>query len=307
MGKSKNVSFLRGKRMRATRVDAFGRPVIGNDNAVVTKGFITVAYTTLTEEGEAIVVTNAGGENCVSESATPTFSGFGVEATFCNVDFALFELLTGQTLVKDSTGTVIGITESTDVDISTVNFALELWLGAVGENAASAGSQGEFGYVLTPFLGGGVIGDLSIENAAITFTVTGMTTKNGTGWGAGPYAVELVAGKPALLSTPMRSKDHRRIMHVEVAPPAPFGGSIPVLDPAGTAMTAVTATVTGKAAALAPTPAGTGGVLYDFGDGTWDYAETGAYSKTYAVAGKYTVTAKRGLSTATTVVTIPAA
>lgn len=306
MGKSKNVNLLRGKRMRATRVDSFGRPVIGADNAVVTKGFITVAYTTLTEEGEAITVTNAGGETCVSEAAAPTFSGFSAEATFCNVDFSLFNLLTGQELVKDSFGTVIGITESTDVDIKTVNFALELWLGATGDNVASTGSQGQWGYVLTPFLGGGVIGDITIENAAITFTVTGMTTKDGTGWGAGPYAVELVAGKAALLSTPLKAKDHRRIMHVEVAPPAPFSGSIPVLDPAGVALTAVAGTVTGKSVALTPTPVG-GPVMYDLGDGTWDYAETGSYSRTYVNPGKYTVTAKRGLSTVSTVVTIPSA
>lgn len=305
MGKSKNLSLLRGKRMRATRVDSFGRPVVGADNAVVTKGFITVAYTTNTEEGEAIAVVNAGGETCVSEAAAPTFSGFSVEATFCNVDFALFNLLTGQELVKDASGTVVGITESTDVDIKTVNFALELWLGATGDNVAGTGSQGQWGYVLTPFLGGGVIGDVTVENAAITFTVTGMTTKDGSGWGSGPYAVELVGGKAAALSTPMKPKDHRRTMHVEVAPPAPFVGSIPVLDPAGTAITTVAGTVTGKSVALTPTPAG-GGVLYEFGDGTWDYAETGSYSKTFDTAGKYTITARRGFSAATTTVTIPA-
>lgn len=306
MSQAKKVSFLRGKRMRVTRVDSFGRPVIGADNAVVTKGFITVAYTTLTEEGEAIAVTNAGGETCVAEAAAPTFNGFSAEATFCDVDFALFSLLTGQELVTNAAGVVVGITESTAVDIKAVNFALEVWLGASGENAASTGSQGQFGYVLTPFLGGGVIGDLSIENGAITFTVTGMTTKDGTGWGAGPYAVELVAGKAALLSTPLKSKDHRRTMHVEVAPPAPFAGAIPVLDPAGTALTSAAAVVTGKTAAITPTPAG-GPVLYEFGDGTWDYAETGAYSKTYANAGKYTVTARRGLSTITSTVTVPSA
>lgn len=303
MAQSKKTSFLRGKRMRATAVDSFGRPILGADNAVVTKGFITVAYTSKTEEGEAITVTNAGGETCVSEAATPSFNGYGVEATFCDVDFALFHLLTGQELVTDASGTIVGITESTDIDLSAVNFALEIWLGAPGDNVPSTGSQGQFGYVLTPFLSGGIIGDYTIENGAITFTVTGMNTKNGTGWGAGPYAVELVAGKAAVLSTPMKSADHRRTMVVEVAPPAPFTGSIPVLDPAGVALTTVAATVTGKVAAVTPTPTG-GPVMYEFGDGTWDYAETGAYSKTYAAAGKYTITARRGTSVVTTVATV---
>lgn len=303
--KSKKVSLIRGRRMRATLVDANGRPVIGDDTAVVTKGFITVSMTTNMEEGEAISQTNASGETCIAEPATPQFMGIGVEATFCEVDFALFHLLTGQELVYDEAGTVVGITESSNVDLSAVNFALELWLGAVNDDSAPVeGSQGKYGYVLLPFLGGGIIGDYTIENAAITFTISNMNTKNGSGWGRGPYAVDIVNGKPALLHQPLKAADHRRTMVVEVAPPAVYSGAIPVLDPAGTALTDITATVTGKVAALAPTPAGTGPVWYDFGDGEWDYSETGSHSHTYANAGTYTVTARRGLSTVTKAVTV---
>lgn len=303
--KSKKVSLLRGRRMRATLVDGNGRPVIGDDSAVVTKGFITVSMTTNMEEGEAISQTNAGGETCISEPASPQFMGIGVEATFCEVDFALFSMLTGQELVRDSNGNVVGITESSDVDISAVNFALEMWLGAVNDDVAPAqGSEGKFGYVLLPFLSGGIIGDYTIENAAITFTISSMNTQNGSGWGAGPYAVELVAGKPARLHQPLKAKDHRRTMVVEVAPPKVYSGAIPVLDPSGPALTGVTATVTGKVAAITPAPAGTGPVWYDLGDGSWEYAETGSYSHTYAAAGKYTITAQRGLATATTQVTV---
>lgn len=294
---SKKTSFLRGKRMRATRVDRAGRPIIGDGNAVVTKGMITVAYTTITEEGEAISLTNSNGETCVSEPATPSFNGFSVEATFCDVDFALFNLLTGQELIFDENNVAIGITEATNVDMTAVNFALEMWLG-------SANGM-EYGYVLTPFLSGGVVGDFTIENAAITFTVTGMKTKNGSGWGAGPYAVEMLkSGTASALRVPLKAWDHRKIMVTSVAPPEVYAGSVPVLDPTAAALTAVAATVTGKVAALAPTPAGPGVVFYDFGDGTWDAAETGAYSKTYVNPGKYTVIARRGLTSKTTTVVI---
>lgn len=305
--RSKKVSYLRGRRMRATRVDANGRPVYGDNATVTTKGFVTVSYTTNTEEGESITVVNANGETCVAEPATPTFSGFGVEAEFCDVDFALFELLTGQELVLDSDGQAIGITESTAVDLSAVSFGLELWLGADSKGAkASEGSQGQFGYILTPFLGGGVIGDVSIENAAITFTVTGMNTKNGSGWGAGPYNVELVDGVAAPLSTPMKSADHRRIMTVEVAAPEVFAGSTPLLDPSATAMTEIGATPEGLSVAFEPTPVGSDPVWYDFGDGSWDYAETGSYTHEYDEAGTYSVTASRGRSTVTSSVTVTA-
>lgn len=311
MTRQKSVSYLRGKMMRATRVDTFGRAVIGDSNAVVTEGYISVAFTTNLEEGEAINVTNAGGKACVTEAAIPSVTGVGVEATFCNVDFALFELLTGHKIILTSDGTRIqGIEESTDVKLDTVNFALEMWLGSTSSGEPSVGSEGEWGYVLLPFLSGGVVGDYTIENAAITFTVNSINSKKGSNWGQGPYAVELVDGVAARLSTPVGKNAFRRTQTVEIAPPeAIFSGSIPVLDPAAPELTDFTATdeVGSLNVSFAPTPAGTDGVLYDFGDGNWDYAETGSYTHTYDAAGDYEVTAWRGLSSITKTVTVTAA
>ena len=298
MGKSKNTSYLRGRRMRATVLDATGAPVFGEDSAVTTKGFITVAYTTVTEEGEAITVTNAAGEACVAESATPSMNGFTVEGTFCEVDYRLFEILTGQRVLLDDDGIAIGIAESTDVDLSTVNFALELWLGS--KNA------GEYGYVLTPFLRGGIIGDVTIENAAITFTITGLVTRGGSAWGKGPYAVQKVAGVPAILKDAVTAAEHRRWLTVDVAPPTVFEGSIPLLDPTDPALTGLTTTPTGLSVLIAPAPTGTDPIFYDFGDGTWDYAATGGYTHVYAAAGTYTLKGTRGLSTFTKSVTVTA-
>lgn len=303
--KSRAPSFLRGKRMRATLLDGVGRPIYGDASVVTTKGFVSVGSTTNIEEGEAITQPNANGETCINEAATPTFNGFAVEAEFCEVDFALFSMLTGQDVVLDSTGTrIVGIDESTKVNLSNVQFALELWLGASGLDNPSAGAQGSFGYLLYPFLGGGVISDITVENAAITFTVTGMQTKNGAAWGSGPYNVELVDGTPSPLFQPLTAATHRRIMQVEVAPPEPQSGSVPLLDPSAEALTGVTATPTGLSVALEPLPAGTDPVWYDFGDGTWDYAETGSYTHVYDAAGTYTITARRGTSEVTTEVTV---
>lgn len=303
--KSKSSSLIRGKRMRATRVNAAGQPLIGDNNSAVSRGFITVGYTTNIEEGEGISQPNANGEVCVSEPGTPSFNGFGVEAEFCDVDFAMFELITGQEVVLDENGVIVGMTESTDIVLSDVNFALEVWTGASAKTAASAGSQGTFGYILTPFLSGGVVSDISIENAAITFTLTGMATKNGSGWAAGPYAVELVGGTPQELRTPLKVNDHRRIMIVEVAPPSDYSGYLPVLDPNDPALTAITATATGLSVSIAPTPTGQP-VFYDLGDGNWDYAETGSYTHVYDAAGTYTITGTSGGATVTTSVTVTA-
>lgn len=306
MTRSKSLSMIRGKRLRVTRVNGAGAPVVGDNNAATSKGFVSVAYTTNSEEGEAVTATNAGGEICVNEPGTPSFNGFGVEIEFCDVDFAIFEIITGQKLVTDASGTIIGITESTNVSLADVSFALEVWTGGAVSGALPAGAQGTFGYILTPFLSGGLLGDVTIENAAISFTVTGMSTKNGSGWGKGPYAVELVSGKPAQLRVAMGSNDHRRMMVTHVAPPAALAGAQPVLDPADAPLTAVNTTPTGLSVAFAPTPSGQP-VVYDFGDGSWDYAVTGTYTHVYAAAGTYEVTATSGLSTIKKSVTVSGA
>lgn len=306
MANQKEVSLYRSKRMRATRLDQSGRPIYGGNSVVVTKGQISTSYTANVEEGEAISQPNGNGDTCLNVPATPTFTGFSVESTFCNVDFALFELLTGNPVVLNDAGEIVGIDEGTDIDLSNVNFALELWTGAQAGGELRAGAQGQWGYILTPFLSGGTLGDITVENAAITFTVTGMQTKNGAMWGKGPYNVDLVGGVAAPLFKAMTAQKHRRIIAVEIAPPEPASGFLALLNPADPAVTAVAGVVTGQKVVLTPTPAG-GAVEYNFGNGQWDYAETGSYSYTYPKPGTYKVTARRGKTTATTNITVPSA
>lgn len=304
MTRAKTVSFLRGKRIRATKLNSSGAPLVGDSSVVVSKGFITIGMTTNTESGDAISQVNANGESCILEAAVDTFTGIGVEAEFCGVDFALFEMVTGQPVVLDDGGVVVGITESTDVQLGSINWALEMWLGVTTSEAPVTGSQGQFGYILLPRLGGGVISDISVENGAINFKLTGMVTKNGNKWGVGPYLVDLTAGVASTLRRPILANDHRRIQMVEVAPPEPESGAMPLLDPSKPAVTSLTATPTGKVVAISPTPTGTDPMWYDFGDGTWDYAATGSYSHTYAVAGTYIITGYRGSSSVTKSVTV---
>jgi hypothetical protein len=306
MGKQKQVSLFKSKTMRVTEVDFAGRPVIGPESVIVTNGQITVQFTGNVEEGEALSGTNGNGDICWTEPSDPTFTGYNVEATFCNVDFALFEKLTGHPVVLNDDGTIVGIEEGSTVKLSDVTFALELWTGAKSTDLARTGAQGDWGYILTPFLRGGTITDITVENAAITFGVTGMVTKNGTNWGAGPYNVELVGGVPAPLFQPVAKTAYRRTMSVEVAPPAVFEGSVPLLDRTDPALTDFTATPTGLSVSFVPVPAGTDPVWYEFGDGNWDLAETGSYTHVYEAAGTYTVTARRGTSVVTKTVTVTA-
>lgn len=299
MGQSKEVSFLRGKRIRVTELDAAGRPLIGDSSVVTSSGFVTLAMTTNTAAGQAISQTNANGESCILETAATTFQGIGVEIVFCGVDFALFHMLTGQDIVLDANGKAVGLEEITGLHLGDINVALEMWLGANSSDAPSVGSQGNFGYVLLPRLGGGTVSNVTVDNNAINLTVTGMSTKDNNAWGKGPYNVDLVGGVPAPLLKAVKAKAHRRIQTVEVAPPDVYAGATPLLDPTDPAVTSISATVTGDSVVFAPTPSGTDPMWYDFGDGTWDYAETGSYTHVYAGPGSYVVTGHRGSSSAT--------
>lgn len=307
MGRQRDASLYKSKRMRATRLDRSGRPVHGPESIVVTKGQITTTFTPNVEEGEAITQPNGNGDNCLNVPGQNNFTGFSVESQFCNVDFALFEMLTGNPVVLNDDGQIRGIKQGTSIDLSGVNFALELWTGAQVSDNPREGSEGEWGYIMSPFLSGGTLGDIVVENAAITFTVTGMQTRNGATWGKGPYKVDLVGGVAAPLYEALTNTDHLLTIIVEIAPPEALPGFQAFLDPTDPAVTSVTATGTGLTKTFAPVPAGTDPVEYDFGDGTWDYAETGSYTKTYDAADTYTVTARRGTSKVTSQVVVTAA
>lgn len=304
MAKSRCFAPVRGRVMRATRLDGCGRPVYGDGSVAVSEGFVSVAFTSNTTETDAIEVTNANGRNCVNVPSVTNFQNFGLQIDFCNVDPAVFAMLTGQEAIVDATtGDLIGFSVNSDVDTGDTGFALEVWTGVPGGDACSGeGAQGRFGYLLVPFIQGGTFGDFTIENGAITFSVSGAQTKVGSAWGRGPFDVQLIGGVPAPLEDPVKAADHLRVLVTEVAPPEDYCGTRPLLDPEAADVTAITATPDSEdpfTIEFAPTPAGTDPMWYDFGDGTWDYTEDGTISHTYVDLGTYTVYGYRGGSSAT--------
>lgn len=190
---TKCFPLIRGRMMRVTRLDGCGVPVPGSESVVVTKGMISVALTSNTSEGEPIQVTNANGDLCVDDTPPPKFTGFGAEVTMCNVDPRLLSLMTGQPVVLDASGNVVGFDVNTDVDLDEQGFAIELWSGIPAE-ACAPGEGKSYGYFVMPFLKGGVLGDFTVENAAINLVVTGALTKDGSSWGVGPYNVQTGVG-----------------------------------------------------------------------------------------------------------------
>lgn len=237
-------SLVRGRAMRATRLDGCGTPVPGPRSVVATKGFISVGLTTNLDTGEAITVTNAGGETCVDDTPNPKFKNYGVEIAFCGVDPELINLLTGQPLVLDGEGNPAGFRVNSKVDVNLIGFALEVWSNIPGAVCDTSGEV-EYGYTLLPFVGGGQMGDVTYENAAVNFTLTGAITRDGSGWGVGPFdVVKDGAGVPGPLLEPIEDGDHKHLQKTSVPPPTAEGGGQALGVPATGATAGIPATLT---------------------------------------------------------------
>lgn len=221
-------ALVKGRRMRVTRLDGCGRLQSSASSAIVTKGFVSVAFTANLNEGEEINQTNANGETCVYEPAVASLNNYSLEITFCEVNPELYAMLTGQAVVYGPDGDPVGFRIATGVSAADSGFALEVWSGVPAVQCSEDGGEGSFGYTLLPFVQGGTLGDFTIENAAVTFTISNAQTKDGSGWGTGPYdVVPQEGGGAGPLLEPIGPRDHFHIQWTDVAPPEEACDAIP--------------------------------------------------------------------------------
>lgn len=241
---------LLGKRIRVTRLNECGAyPAPGTtDSVIATDGFISVSLSSEIEEGTEIITKKASGALCVNEKLADSFKRFTVEIEFCGVNPSLFSMVTNadpyQDYAGDDAGFVIGEGEIDSF------FALELWTGISGL-ACEPGVEEASGYLLLPFLVGGVLGDLEINSDdAISFTVSGAYTKGGNAWGVGPYDVlrdeSTPPGVDAPLPTALDPLDHLLLIDTGVAPPPSSCDPGPMPASGGTVATGATAGTPGS-------------------------------------------------------------
>jgi len=278
-------SLVRGRAMRVTRLDGCGGVDLGPDAGIVSDGFITVQLSAQTDEGETISVTNAAGKVCILDEPCPVFTGYDIQVEFCGVNPLLYELMTGMPSVLDAQGNRVGIRMNSNIDACASGFALEVWSNV--PSAVCDPSAGvSYGYFLVPFVKGGVIGDFTIGNDAVNFTLSGAKSKDGNSWGMGPYdVVKDDAGAAGPLLEEVDPYDHLWMQLTTVAPPDPSCDAISV----GTAATGATAGTPGTytpdgsygpadlasatSVTASPTTAWTAGqyiVLEDGSDAYWD-------------------------------------
>jgi hypothetical protein len=309
-------SLLRGIALRATRLDSCGRPLYGDCNAVVSDGFVTVKMSAETQDSDDITVTKANGQTCINEAGCEQLSYYGTEIDFCEVDPDLVSIMNPSfEIYRDADGNPIGWDDSVELRCD-VGFALEVWTGVyAGDDACSgAGSQGEWGYLLLPWVTGGAMGDLEITNDAVSFAFNGKT-KVGTGWGRGPYNVQAgPGGIPGRMLKPIGPKVPRRFFLTTIRPPEPECGCQPVdrpiPDPADLYITGVANETPRKSVRFRADNHGFGPLLVTWGDSTpQQEVPDGAWvTHTYAADGEHTITAadkQTPVITASRDITIP--
>lgn len=266
-----------GERIRLTRVDGCGRPVFGAGSQAVSDGFITVKYTAEIGEGEEIEQTNAQGQRCVYLKIPDYIKYIGVEIEFCRVDPGLIGLINpANALELDGKGNVVGWRESVKPS-DRAGFALEVWTGLQGANICDdPNATSAHGYILTPWLTSGIMGDLEVGASSVNFTFKG-NAQAGSHWGVGPYKVVPGADgvSPSPLLSPIGPDEVRLIRHTSIAPPNAQCGAFDLPAPGGATLTA---TVDGSNPMKfkfdwAGTAADDTPVVFDFGDGTTDAAK----------------------------------
>ncbi|MCM6777930.1 hypothetical protein NDR87_31470 [Nocardia sp. CDC159] len=238
-----NFAVVKGKRLRATLVDACGMPLAGPRSRLVTSGFVTLKASPVMRDADDIEQTNAEGRVCVADRTPPERKWWALSIELCGVDTDLFNMLLDWEVVTSWDGKPIGFSDQKEVPSDT-GVAIELWSGVGSDDACDVpttddilvGAGGDlvlpYGYLLWPVLKEAQVGDVEIGSKASTFTLSGITAA-GTRWGRGPYNVMPtdVDNTPGRLLTAIKQGQHFRSFRTTIAPPDVTDGACPLVLP----------------------------------------------------------------------------
>jgi hypothetical protein len=192
--------------------------VEGECSTVVSESYISLALTAEIEAADEFTVKMANGQLCLSETGSPTLKRYNVVATICRADPDLLNIFAGLNVVLDWDGNAVGIEVPTSLSDG-AKFALEFWT-RVPSDACAPGSSVQYLYWLLPCLENGQIGDFTVENGPMNFTLTAQATPSST-WGVGPYDVvaQDIAGTPGPLLVAIPDDVPLHAQLTTIAPP----------------------------------------------------------------------------------------
>lgn len=192
---------------------------------VVSDSFVTLNLTAEMEDPDEFIVKLANGKLCINETGLSTLKRFNLELEVCNADPDLFEVIAGVQTVADYAGNVVGF--EIDQQLGAGNrFALEFWSKVVGDECTdpTTGAQ-QYLYWLLPCVKNGTIGDITIENAPLTWTLTGEAVPS-SAWRRGPYNVVPInaSNTPGKLLAQLAPETALHVQFTTIPPPTAVCG-----------------------------------------------------------------------------------
>lgn len=291
-------SVVRAPAARVTRLNSCCEVVSTGCDYATTESFVDITLTKVMQERQDAFQLNANGDSCVDKPKFPFLRWYEVVVTFCNVDPELFNIVSNEPLILNDAVVPQAVGWCTLPDsASAANFALDFWTGT-DEDGCEAGEV-DYGLGTLACIKQGMIGDVTIANGVINFTVSGIT-QIPNAWGLGPYNVLINesgpnAGLPGLRLTAMDPRAHKCFFWTKLAPPPGACGCqditplVTVSPLAGVAPLNVTLTI----------PTGVDGNpllpgVISWGDLSAAQVVTSGVSvpHTYTLAGNYTATYK---------------
>jgi hypothetical protein len=230
------IPVVKGKTLRVTALDECGDLYALADaptcEAVVSGGVVSLAVTHEYETGTDIRDKNWNDEICVEERTADQLIRVMVTATFCQVDPVMASIIAGLPTELDVGGQIVGFRQKTGLLES--SFALEAWTGSP---AACGVSDRPYGYMLFPWVTGGRVGDITIQNGRADFVLQNAYTRGDGGWASGPYDVVVTNETgPVLgpLPVAMGGDEPYLFRETRVAPPSDAASCLTLEEAGGT-------------------------------------------------------------------------
>lgn len=285
-------SVVRASTIRVTRLDGCGAIVASGCDYAVAKCFTEVTLNKVLQDRQDAFEVNANGDICVDKPKAPQLRWYEVGITFTEVDPELFNIVSAEPLILNDAAVPEAVGWCTLPESAAAsNFAFEFWAGTDDEETCT---DADYGYGFMPRVVQGMIGNVTLNNGTVSFTVSAIT-KIVNQWGVGPYNVlvnetGVNAGFPGPLLSAANVRAHKCFFWTKLPPPPAACGCqdiVPVVDVlplSGASPLAVTLTI----------PTGIDGELMipgvvDWGDGSALEAVTSGTTvpHSYTVPGTY--------------------
>lgn len=168
-------AMARGRVARFTLLDPCGNPALPV-SSITTAGIITAQINEVTDSLSTETFKSETGERrLILRSRTETIR-YSVDLTLAGTNPRVLQMLTGQPLVRNAQGVVVG--NDAVLDATIPSFAMEVW-----SRLSPAINDYSYGLTIFPRLKGGRVNSFEFSNAgSVSFSITGSKTLRHARW-----------------------------------------------------------------------------------------------------------------------------